>query len=66
MFENFKDFCERELRYLSWGGDPNKALDRAYGALMFVLSYCSEDEKKLIGEWWDNDYRERFREKYGR
>lgn len=65
MFENFKEFCERELYYcFSWGENPQKALDKAHGALLFVLSYCSEDESKQILEWWENDFRERFYTKY--
>lgn len=60
MFKKFKDFCEREWRALSWGGNPQKALSRAYGAMMFCFTFCSDEDYKLISEYWEEDFRKRF------
>ena len=51
MIDKVKEYVEYELNNISRGFDAKLALERAYGAIMFVL-YC--DYNSELGEWWDS------------
>lgn len=51
MIDQVKDYVQYELDNISKGFDAKLALERAYGAIMFVL-YCDYDSE--LGEWWDS------------
>lgn len=60
MQEKVKEYCYHELEMCKrWGYDPQQALTRCYGAVMFVLSIESDDS---LGLWWDNEMHPCFRE----
>ena len=62
MQEEIKQYCEEEynscIRYHS---SIEKAIDRCYGAVMFVINY-TERYDNLVAEWWDNEMLPKFRE----
>ena len=64
MREKVKEFCYRELKHCKeWGMDPQQALTRCYGAVMFVLSVePDENEPDGLGWWWNNEMHPCFRE----
>ena len=65
MQEKVKEFCYRELKNCkAWGGDPQQALTRCYGAVMFVLSVEPDEDESTesLGWWWDNEMHPCFRE----
>jgi len=51
MIDKVKSYVQFELDLISQGFDAKLALERAYGAVMFVL-YCGYDSE--LGEWWDS------------
>ena len=51
MIDQVKGYVQYELDNISRGFDAKLALERAYGAVMFVL-YCGYDSE--LGEWWDS------------
>lgn len=51
MIDKVKSYVQYELDNISRGFDAKLALERAYGAIMFVL-YCGYDSE--LGEWWDS------------
>ena len=51
MKDKVKEYVQYELDNISRGFDAKLALERAYGAIMFVL-YCGYDSE--LGEWWDS------------
>ena len=51
MIDQVKGYVQYELDNISRGFDAKLALERAYGAVMFV-SYCGYDSE--LGEWWDS------------
>lgn len=60
MQEKVKEYCYHELEMCKrWGYDPQQAVTRCYGAVMFVLSIESDDG---LDWWWDNEMHPRFRE----
>ena len=65
MQEKVKEFCYRELKNCkAWGSDPQQALTRCYGAVMFVLSVEPDEDESTesLGWWWDNEMHPCFRE----
>ena len=58
MVEKVKKYVESELANIKRGYDPNLALTRSYGALMFVLS---DEWNEDLAKWWDNYAHPRFR-----
>lgn len=50
MIDKVKKYVEYELNNISKGFDGSLALERAYGAICFVLN-CGWDEE--LSEWWD-------------
>lgn len=50
MIDQVKDYVQYELNNISRGFDAKLALERAYGAVKFVL-YC--DYNSELCEWWD-------------
>lgn len=62
MKEKIKDYCEKEYRdCIRYDSDVEKATDRAFGAVMFYLNYCT-DYDESIGKWWDDEMLPKFRE----
>lgn len=57
-----QDYCNHELKGIdTFGLDPNSALTRCYGAVMFVISaFDAYDE---LGAWWNDEMHPKFREK---
>lgn len=51
MIDQVKGYVQYELDNISRGFDAKLALERAYGAVMFML-YCTYDAE--LGEWWDS------------
>lgn len=51
MIDKVKSYVQYELDNISRGFDAKLALERAYGAIMFVL-YCGYDSE--LGKWWDS------------
>lgn len=51
MIDQVKGYVKYELDNISRGFDAKLALERAYGAVMFVLYCCYDSE---LGEWWDS------------
>ena len=51
MIDQVKGYVQYELDNISRGFDAKLALERAYGAIMFML-YCTYDSE--LGEWWDS------------
>ena len=61
MKEELKAYCEKEYNQCwQWNGDVEKAIDRCYGAVMFVLNY-TERYDDSIAEWWDDEMLPKFR-----
>lgn len=50
MIDQVKGYVQYELDNISRGYDATLALERAYGAVMFML-YCTYDSE--LCEWWD-------------
>lgn len=50
MVDKVKKYVEYELNNISKGFDGSLALERAYGAICFVLN-CGWDEE--LSKWWD-------------
>lgn len=50
MVDKVKSYVKYELNNISKGFDGSLALERAYGAICFVL-YCAYDSD--LCEWWD-------------
>ena len=62
MLEKLKAYCEYEMTCAKSGRyDINGCITRCYGAVMFLMSSGLDNEEE-IGDWWDNDMHERFRE----
>jgi len=59
MIDKVKSYVQFELDLISQGFNAKLALERAYGAVMFVL-YCGYDSG--LGEWWDDEMLPKFRE----
>lgn len=60
--EEIKQYCEDEYKNcIRYHSDIEKAIDRCYGAVMFVLNY-TERYDDLIGKWWDDEMLPKFRE----
>ena len=57
-----QNYCDNELKGIDkFGLDPNSALTRCYGAVMFVISaFDAYDE---LGAWWNDEMHPKFREK---
>lgn len=51
MIDQVKDYVQDELDNISRGWDAKLALERAYGAVLFVLN-CGYDSE--LDEWWDS------------
>ena len=51
MIDQIKGYVQYELDNISRGFDAKLALERAYGAVMFML-YCTYDSG--LCEWWDS------------
>lgn len=51
MIDQVKDYVQDELDNISRGWDAKLALERAYGAVKFML-YC--DYNSELCEWWDS------------
>lgn len=51
MEDKVKEYVQYELDNISRGFEASLALERAYGAIMFIL-YCNYDSE--LGEWWDS------------
>ena len=51
MIDKVKGYVQFELDLISQGFNAKLALERAYGAVMFVL-YCGYDSESC--EWWDS------------
>ena len=65
MHNKVKKYCYHELEMCKkWGYDPQQALTRCYGAVMFVLSVEPDDDESTesLGWWWDNEMHTLFRE----
>ena len=61
MQEKIKEYCYHELEMCKrWGYDPQQALTRCYGAVMFVINMDGFDEE--LGKWWDDEMLPKFRE----
>ena len=59
-----RDFCYKEL-HLAIRWHTEKAFDRAYGAVIFVLNHLVEydsPEGKEIEAWWADEMRPKFME----
>ena len=50
MIDQVKGYVQYELDNISRGFDATLALERAYGAVMFML-YCTYNSE--LCEWWD-------------
>lgn len=50
MVDKVKKYVQFELDLISQGFNAKLALERAYGAIMFVL-YCGYNSE--LGEWWE-------------
>ena len=62
MLEKIKAYCEHEVMGVEkWGYDPNQAVTRCFGAVVFLLDFYKEDVEGLE-EWWDNVMHPKFRE----
>ena len=60
MQEKVKEFCYHELEMCKrWSYDPQQALTRCYGAVMFVLTIEPDDG---LGLWWDTEMHPYFKE----
>ena len=57
MINQVKDYAQYELDNISRGFDAKLALERAYGAVQFVM-YC--DYNSELGEWWDDEMLPKF------
>lgn len=68
MKEWIKAYCLAELKNIQRGWDAEKAINRAYGAVMFYINYAKnepEEDRNEIRKWWDTDMLFRFvAEKY--
>lgn len=55
MKEKLKAYCLEELQNIRRGWDGQRAISRAYGAMMFYTNYTdeSEEDKNEIRTWWD-------------
>lgn len=55
MKDKLKEYCLEELQNIRRGWDAERAISRAYGAVMFYTNYTDEPEedKKEIRAWWD-------------
>lgn len=65
MIDKVKSYVQYELDNISRGFNAKLALERAYGAVMFV-TYCGYGSE--LGEWWDSIMLPKFEEariKYG-
>ena len=63
MERKLKNFCRQEYSNCkNWGGDVEKAIDRCYGAMMFVINNCFDDFNEDLGKWWDDEMLPKFRE----
>lgn len=54
IISKVKKYCEDELKNIDKGYDPNLALERAYGATMFVLNYDDVWNGELAC-WWEDE-----------
>ena len=60
MKEKLKNYCEYELSMCKrYSIDPSVAIDRCYGAVMFVSSQFEADSEE-IGKWWNEEMHPRF------
>lgn len=58
MKEQIKAYCLEELKNIQRGWDADKAICRAYGAMMFYTNYAKdepEEDRDEIRKWWDTD-----------
>lgn len=67
MKEKMMTWCEAELNTVLRGGSAEKACDRCYGIMMFVVNelvgYDTPEGKEIL-DWWDNDMHPKFYEYY--
>ena len=65
LITKVKDYCDHELegvdKFGKFGCDPDAALVRCYGAVMFVIS--SFDAYEELGAWWNDEMHPKFRER---
>lgn len=59
-----KEYCQNELDdILFYGSDPQLALDRCYGSVMFVASWLLDydsSEARALCSWWSDYMRPRL------
>lgn len=56
MKEQIKAYCLEELRNIQHNWDAERAISRAYGAVMFYTNYAKnepEEDRNEIRTWWD-------------
>lgn len=58
--EELKQYCEYEYSCLRYDSNIEKAIDRCYGAIMFVLNF-TEKYDDSIAKWWDDEMLPKFR-----
>lgn len=57
-----KNYCDNELKAIDkFNYNPNSALTRCYGAVMFVIN--AFDAYEELGPWWNDEMHLKFREK---
>ena len=59
--KEIKQYCEYEYSRLLYNSNIEKAIDRCYGAVMFVLNF-TERYDDSIAKWWDDEMLPKFRE----
>ena len=65
FFRHLKEYCKDQIKNVEkWGGDPQLALTRCYGAMMFVDYYLTKEgfntDSLGIGKWWENEMLPQF------
>jgi hypothetical protein len=56
MKEQIKAYCLEELRNIQHNWDADRAISRAYGAVMFYTNYAKnepEEDRNEIRTWWE-------------
>lgn len=56
MKEQIKAYCLEELRNIQHNWDADRAISRAYGAVMFYTNYAKdepEEDRNEVRTWWD-------------